>query len=354
MKKLKLGILGFGQMGQLHLKNLLLIKNIDVAVADKSKLALSKAKKLGVKVVYLDYKEMLEKEHLDAVVITLPNDLHKESVIFSAEKGVDIFVEKPLARSAEECKEMIDAVKNNGVKLMVGFYQRFMDTNRKLKCLIESGFLGDVKFIVYQLFGSSPFSHRFPPSPVPEWWFKKEMIGGGVLLDNGSHMIDLMRWLLNDDLSVRYVFLSHELRLAMEDTAVLFLQSKNNGISVLLSTSWWSMNQRPNQRIDVYGYAGSISSSELKNKIGMRHTFLAISKNLIHKFLGKKIEPYLLSETGKAYYRELAHFVKCILEDKEPAITGKDGLECAKIIDDAYRLWYNSIRCLKFSYDNRD
>jgi len=330
-------------MGQLHLKNCLLIKNVDIAVSDISKLALAKAKKQGVKEVYVDYRELLEKGKVDAVLITLPNHLHKESAILSAERGIDIFIEKPLARSAEECKEIIHVAKKNHVKLMVGYYQRFLDRNQVLKSIINDGTLGDVTLIVYQFFGGGPFSHRFPPSHVPEWWFSDKMVGGGVLLDTGCHMIDLVRWLLDDDFSVQSVSLSYEFRLPIEDTAIITLQSIHKGALASLSASWLgTQHQRSFQRIDVHGYARSISSDELAFDNKLRRILSEVLKNAIKRLVGREIEPYSLSESARAYYRELRHFIECVCEDKTPLITGEDGLECAKIIDEAYKYRQNA------------
>jgi len=337
MKDVKIGILGFGSMGQLHLKNCLLIRNLKVVVADKSKSALRKAREIGVKETYEDYKELLQKASVDGVVITLPNFLHKESACLAAENGVDVFVEKPLARTSEECQSILQSVKENGVRLMVGFYQRFLDRNQNLKFTVENGDLGDVALIVYELMSSSPFSHRFPPSPVPDWWFDAKMVGGGALIDTGSHMIDLIRWLLNDEASVHYVFLGYKFRMPMEDMAVLSLHFRKGAMALLMIS--WSASSNPLQRIDLHGTAGSLSLGDLTSTTNTKRVLLEIMKNVARRFQGKEIKPYSLSEASRAYYKELEHFVNCIREDKEPCVTGKDGLECAKLIDEAYRLW---------------
>lgn len=336
MKKVKVGILGFGTMGRLHLKNCLLMKDVEVAIADTSKLALLKAKKMGIKELYRDYQELLQKAKVDAVMITLPNFLHKESACLAAEKGFDIFVEKPLARTAKECESIVQSTKKKNVKLMVGFYQRFLDRNQTLKLMIDSGALGDIELIAYELVGSGPFSHRFPPSPVPEWWFDVKMVGGGALLDTGCHMIDLIRWLINDEASVKYVFLGYKFRLPLEDTAVLSLQF-SRGTKAVLMTGWFST--RTAQRIALYGTVGSTSLGELTSDISMKRAVNEVIKNVVRRLLGKNIKPYSLSEVSKAYYKELEHFINCVREDKEPLVKGKDGLECAKLIDDAYQLW---------------
>ena len=94
---LRIGVIGLGQMGRTHLVNALSFSNAEVVgVADVSKASLRKAKLLGVKNLYSDYKELL-KNDLDAVIISLPNFMHCESVVLALEAGINVFVEKPLS-----------------------------------------------------------------------------------------------------------------------------------------------------------------------------------------------------------------------------------------------------------------
>jgi predicted dehydrogenase len=340
VKTVKVGIIGFGTMGQRHLKDCLLIKNVELAVADTSKSALLRAKEMGVKEVYADYLELLQKANVDAVVITLPNFLHVESSCLAAEKGVDIFVEKPLGRTAGECRTIVEAARKNNAKLMVGFYQRFLDCNRNLKSMIESGALGDIELIAYESVGSGAFSHRFPPSPVPEWWFDVEKMGGGALLDTGCHMIDLMRWLLRDEVSAQYVYLGHKFQLPQEDTVILSLKFENVGAKAVLMIGWFAIDTT--HRIAIYGTAGSTTLGELAPRVSTKQVITEGIRNVGKRLARKEIEPYSLSEVSKAYYRELNHFIDCVRENKEPLVTGEDGLKCAKSIDDAYLLWHRA------------
>jgi len=337
MEKLKVGILGLGPIGQKHLRNCLLMRDLKVTVADQSKFALLRAKQMGIKEVYTDYQDLLQKADIDAVVITLPNFLHEASACLAAEKGLDIFVEKPLGRTVEECVSIVRSAKKNNVKLMVGFYQRFLERNRALKATIESGALGDVELISHEVIGSGVFSHRFPPSPVPEWWFDARMTGGGALQDTGCHMIDLMRWLLNDEASVQYIFLGYKFRLPLEDTAILSLQFKNMGTIAVLMMGWFAMDTT--QRIAIYGTAGSTSLGELTARISTKRAIKEGIENVAKRLLGEEIEPYSLSEVSRAYYKELQHFFDCVKDNKQPLVTGEDGLECAKLIEEAYLKW---------------
>ncbi len=312
------------------------MKDVQVAVADSSENALKGAREIGVAETYKDYKELLQTANADAVVISLPNFIHDESACLAAEKGIHIFVEKPLGRNEEECRDIIRFVEKNDVKLMVGFYQRFLHANQELKGEIDAGILGDIEFISYQLANSGPFSLRFPPMPVPKWWFDPSMVGGGALLDTGSHMIDLLSWLLNDELQTDYVFLGHKLKLPFEDLAVLELQSKTRGTKASLMVGWFAY--KTEMRLSVYGTVGSASLGD-SGQMSKKRIAKEMSKNVFKTLAKRKIEPYSLGESSKAYYAEMAHFLDCVREDRSPIVTGKEGLACARVIDQAYQLW---------------
>lgn len=343
MKQLKIGILGLGSIGKKHLKNCIFMKNVNVvAVADASKAELAKAKNMGIRETYERYQDLLNNACIDAVIIALPNFLHKTSSCAAAEKGFDILIEKPLGRTTDECKTILNCAEKNDVKLMVGFNYRFLSCNQVIKSMIDEGVLGDIEFIVCEWVSSGPFSHRFPPAPVPEWWFDRKMVGGGVLLDMGSHMVDLTRWLVCDKASVDYVFLDHRFGLELEDSAILTLKFKGKSTKATLILGWFA--REAVQKVNLYGTAGSVSSEELTPRNVMRHAAKEGIKNFARKLVGREIEPYAYSYSDKSYYQELKHFVDCIVEDKEPSVKPEDVVECAKLIDEAYEVWYNRMR----------
>ena len=106
---INVGVIGLGRMGMLHLMSCNKIEGVKVvAASDRSKKALKKAKSLGVKVLYEDYHDMFEhSSEVDAVVISLPNFLHMNCVKLALEAGLDVFIEKPLARTVEECNSIV-------------------------------------------------------------------------------------------------------------------------------------------------------------------------------------------------------------------------------------------------------
>ena len=122
--------MGLGNMGYLHLMNSCHMSDVNIiSVADKSKTNLKKAENIGIKKLYEDYNDMINKESkLDAVVISLPNHLHFDSIKLSLEAGLNIFIEKPISISSEECREVIKLV-NNEFKQPGRYVVEFNGTN---------------------------------------------------------------------------------------------------------------------------------------------------------------------------------------------------------------------------------
>lgn len=147
MRKIRVGIVGLGHMGLIHLANCLRLKeycNV-AAVADISRAALSDIRGLGIK-SYSSYLEMVEKEKVDAIIISLPNYLHKDACLLAAEEGCDIFLEKPLAMDINKGREIVNSVKKSGIKLMMGMCQRFIKGIKELKKVVNEGVLGHIIF----------------------------------------------------------------------------------------------------------------------------------------------------------------------------------------------------------------
>lgn len=217
-----MGVIGLGHMGRLHMMNCTHIEGVRiVAVADRSKSALKKAEALGVKNVYTDYHDLLNNpKELDAVLISLPNFLHFESIRLALEAGLNVFVEKPLANTSEECRKIVKLVDESGRKLMVGHCMRFVDATEKMKAIADKGQIGDLEVVTLEQILSGPFAHGSVPAPVPEWWFDLKRTGVGVLLDLGYHLIDLFRFFVGGDFEVMFSCFDHKFNLAMEDGEV--------------------------------------------------------------------------------------------------------------------------------------
>lgn len=180
----RLGFLGLGWIGRLRLDALEASGEVDVAgVADP---AVSGA---------LDSLDDLLELPLDGVVIATPNALHAEQAIAALEHGVAVFCQKPLARSASEAQEVVDAARAADLLLAVDLSYRHAEAFRVAHDLVRDGALGDV-FAVDLVFHNAY-------GPDKEWFYDPRLSGGGCLLDLGTHLLDLVLWTLGGEAEVR-------------------------------------------------------------------------------------------------------------------------------------------------------
>lgn len=138
---------------------------------------------------YADYVQMLKEEDLQLVMICLPPALHGDCTRYCAKAGINVFLEKPMGISADDCKAMIDACKENGVMLWVGHMQRYSTENRIAKRLIDSGKYG--KLIAVNEIRSC----KYPGDNSPKWLMDRNVAGGGMMYNLGAHTLDMAQFL---------------------------------------------------------------------------------------------------------------------------------------------------------------
>jgi len=326
MEKVKLGIIGLGYIGKTHLKHCLKLPNVDlVAVSDLSKRALKDAEAAGVAKTFTDYEQLLKEPDIDAVVVALPTHLHLQCALQAAEAHKHIFMEKPIAVNLKEAKEIVAAANKNSVKLMVGYPLRFNEKFRELKAKKEKGLLGDIEVAYATYISSGPFFHRadgHSPVPVPDWWWNKELTGGGALVDLGSHIINLMRWFFGEVTDIKSQ-LNYRFNLDFEDSAIC-LAKFDSGTKAVITVGWF-----------LQGYVlrteffGTVSHALAEHRPG--NILLTAAQMLT---TGK-------SKFHQAHLDEIQYFVDCLQTDSTPSPSGEDGLKDLEAIEKAYK---NQIR----------
>lgn len=340
---LNVGVVGLGNMGRLHMMNCLHIDDVKVvAAADSSKRALKKAQSVGVKNLYTDYHSLLNDCHgnMDAVIISLPNYLHFESVQLALEAGLNVFVEKPMANTGEECREIVKLVKKSGMKFMIGHCMRFYDVIEKMKDAADKGRIGKLEVVTTESIQNGPLAHGLIPRPVPEWWFDPKKVGGGALLDLGYHLIDLFRFFAGDS-KVLFSYLDHKFNLPVEDGATVILASSNPLVRGIINVGWYQKSVFPkfNFRLILHGNAGYMSSDELIPSNPYLHAIKEGTKNLFRKIIGKNIRILSWTYWYESYYKELKHFFDCVKQDLDPSISASDGLKTIELIEEAYKVF---------------
>jgi phthalate 4,5-cis-dihydrodiol dehydrogenase len=262
---------------------------------------------------YKDYEEMIDSENLDAVIIALPHGLHKDIVIHCCKRKLHVLVEKPMAVSTEECEEMIEAAKENNIKLMVGHIQRYFSENIKAKEIIQSGELGKLTMIV------DIRNNNYFISDRPGWFFNPKMSGGGIFMNYGAHSLDKIMWLTNSkvkNITGRIGYYAERMSVEGNAQAMVELES---GITAVISQCGYKGEIR--NETCIYMTNGTIK--------------LCTGKGLyINK--GSGYEEVLVSKEGSPFERQLVSFLKAIKENKEPEITGQYGRDIIAAIEELY------------------
>jgi myo-inositol 2-dehydrogenase/D-chiro-inositol 1-dehydrogenase len=346
---LNVAVIGLGRMGKLHMNNCFYIDGIRVvAAADQSKNSLARAKSIGIPRLYTSYADLLDDRtlNLDAAIICLPNFLHVDSISHALEVGLNVFVEKPMANSSEECRKIVSLVKKSGRKLMIGHSSRFVDAVEKMKVSADRGHIGSLEALTMEEVINGPFEHRSVPTPVPEWWFDPSKVGGGALMDLGYHLIDLFRFFTTKNCKVLFSCINHKFNLPVEDGAIVILQSDDSMTKGIVNVGWYQKSIFPqfNFRLIIHGSAGYMSSDKLVPKNMYIYAIKEGTKNLFRKAIRKKIRPLSYTYFATAYYKELEHFFDCVIRDQDPSVSSEDGLRTIETIEEAYKISIESAR----------
>ena len=229
----KIGIVGAGIMIKDHINGILKNENCQLTmVADidieKAKEA---AKETGA-IAYVDYHDFCKDpdNKPDVVIVNLPHFLHKEVTIYFLENKVNVLVEKPMAMNKQECLEMIEAAKKNGVKLGVGHVQQYFGSNKRLKEIIDSNRLGKLIRMI-ETRNADYFTGR------PKWFVDKKYSGGGMIMNYGAHTLDRIFYLTGKKLIKTHSVISNNLNDCTIEEGAQILAEFSDDFSAAISYS---------------------------------------------------------------------------------------------------------------------
>jgi len=322
MDEIRLGLIGLGYIGRIHLRHCMKLDSADlVAVSDLSKKALKTARDAGVKKTFTNYEHLLKSPEIDAVIIALPTHLHLQCAEQAAEAKKHIFLEKPIARNTAEAKQIISATQRNSVKLMIGYPLRFNTTFRNANEKIKTGTLGDIELACATYISTGPFFHRaesHTPKPVPEWWFKKELTGGGALIDTGVHMINLLRWYFGEITDIKSR-LGYRFNMNFEDSATCLARFKSGTVGII-NAGWFSQDFA--LKVELFGTLQHTNAQLLSpNRLLTAVQMLTTGSSKFYQ----------------SHFAELQHFTNCLIKDIPPSPTGQGALKDLEAISRAYK-----------------
>ncbi len=279
-----------------------------------------------------EMREVIESDEVDLVLIALPNHLHREAALLCAEAGKDMVCTKPLARHADEAKDMLDAVREAGVMNGYAETEVFAPAVMQTRGMIEDGSIGRVLSV------RSRESHIGPHSP--HFW-DPELTGGGALNDMGCHCISAALYFLEGQAKPVECLawgerLYHHDKTEAEDNAVLLLRFDGGEMSITETS--WTAHGGLDLRNEVYGTEG-VAFTDVTRGTPLRAFTLAGAANTVEK--AESDTGWLIPCVDEArvygYHEEMRHFVECKEKGLTPRQTFEDGYLVNVILDTAYK-----------------
>ena len=358
-----IGMLGYAFMGKAHTNAFKKIPYMMypppampklVAICGRNEDAVSEAaRRYGYEGYYTDWRKMIEDDRIQLFDNGGPNDAHAEPCILAAQAGKHIFCEKPLARNAEESKTMLDAVQKAGVKHMVAFNYRFVPAIVQAKQLIASGALGRIYHFRAHYLQEWIMPHYNTPMI---WRLRKANAGSGALGDLGAHIIDLGRFLIGEMKSVSAMTRTFTTErpeadgsmgtVDVDDAFVACVEFENGAIGTLEATRYAGGHKNSNC-FEINGEHGTIRFNlERMNELDVFWvgTKPKETQGFTNVLISEGYHPYWenwwphghIIGWEHTFVHELAHFLDCIVNDKEVATHGAtfvDGYRAAVICD---------------------
>lgn len=247
--KIRFGMVGAGAIAQSYIQAFDDNESAElVAVADvREDAASALANAAGCK-SYHGYEEMLRGTPIDAAIVCTPPVSHPEICIGLLDKGVHVLCEKPLAVSSKDAVAMLAAAERSGNLFTMASKFRFVEDVIKAKAIVESGILGELILLENTFTGYVDMTNR--------WNSKPEISGGGVLIDNGTHSVDLLRYFLGPLAHIQAVEGKRTQKIDVEDTVRLFVRTDDDAMgSIDLS---WSINKQLARYVSIYGTQGTV------------------------------------------------------------------------------------------------
>ena len=310
----RVALAGCGRISQVHLQTIKDEQRVTlVGVVDTDKQAAdSTAEAFGVK-PYYEVKDLLEGVKPDALVICSPPNTHRTIAELALRSGVHVLCEKPLATSIADAEAMVATARESDRVLMMASKFRYVPDVIRAKNLIESGILGEIIAFENEFCSRVDMKNR--------WNARSEVAGGGVLIDNGSHSVDIVRYLVGPIESQQAIFGKRWQDLEVEDTARLFVRCLDGTMaSIDLS---WSIHKENPYFIRVYGTDGTL-------EIGWGSSRYRQSEKLDWVTFGSGYNKF------KAVGAQLSNFIDTVSGTGEPRITSEDAIESVRVIQSAY------------------
>jgi UDP-N-acetyl-2-amino-2-deoxyglucuronate dehydrogenase len=317
--KVGFALVGTGMAGLTHAREMAFVEGGElVAVCSRSEAKVkSFAREFGVPRWYTDFRELVKDPDVDVVNVLVPTGQHGEVAIAASNAGKHVLVEKPLEINLARADEMLRVCRRNGTKLGVIFQMRFGSVARKLKAAVESGAMG--RIFLADAFDKSSRTPAYYASAA--WRGTRELEGGGCLMTQSIHIVDLLQYIVGPVRSVvgRVAAMVHDID--VEDTATALVKFESGAMGVIESTS--SIRPALKSRLEIHGENGTIVANAQYDQILLWDVRGVPPEKVESNIsLGDIDDPWAYPQVRHRI--QLQDMVDAIREGRAPVLTGED------------------------------
>lgn len=314
LETIHVGVIGLGSAGRKHLRHYKSLPGVEVVgiVDTDEHRRQAVAQEFEVERTYADYHQLLDDPRLQAISICTPPFLHRKIVVSAAERGVHVHCEKPMALSLKDCDDMIEACRKKNLILYISFEPRQLPAFRRVKELLSSGEYGEPLWLMDRRLLPATPGVWMPPS-----WFWRRELGGGLLIENGGHHFDYIRWVMGEVETVFAQTATLRFKESMppymedpniEDIAMVTMRHKSGAMSNLLNTCLVPCG-------DLY---------HLEAATPTHYLALNRSDELTVEKLGQVVSQTKFVHCSRII-NSAEHMIECVRQNKQPMNTGEDG-----------------------------
>ncbi|MBL7157391.1 MAG: Gfo/Idh/MocA family oxidoreductase [Candidatus Omnitrophica bacterium] len=332
MKQFRVGVIGCGNIFPMHAASLGHIKAVKiVAICDKIP---SKAKKTAKKYrckYYTNYKKMLDEESLDSVHILTPHYLHPEMAIEAAKRKINVLCEKPIAINPKDASRMIKICRKNRVKLGVISQNRYNPGAQLAKKCVSNGSLGKIKGVKLIVSYHKPKGYY----TKSDWKGTLDKEGGGVLIDQSIHFIDVLNWIINDRVEYVEAHIANRMHpeVKVEDLAEGLIKYKKGAYICFYLINYYPYDDHTEIELDCEKGRVKIVKNSARIDFYSGKALKAAPKKGQYIDYGKGVKDYW----GFCHSIQIKEFYNALQTGRNPEITGQNGLETLNIVWNIYK-----------------
>lgn len=348
MKRIRTAVIGCGKIGHTHAMALSSLGESElVAVCDSQmERALSFASQYGGVRAFDSVPEMLSSIDIEAVTICTPHPLHETPCLQAAQAGAHVLIEKPMASSLEACDRMLEAANKHRIKLGIVSQRRLFEPVQRMKAAIDAGKIGTPILGTFSMFSWRDQAY-YKSDP---WRGKWATEGGGVLVNQSPHQLDMLQWFMGeiDEVSGYWANLNHPY-IEVEDTAVAMIRFKSGGLGNVVT----SLSQKPGIYTKVHVHGSNGASVGVQTDTGA--TFVAGmsgitqpplndvwtipgEENQLAEFEAADRQRFQTIDATTHYHMlQIQDFLRSIIDDRPPLVTGDEGRIVVEMFTAIYR-----------------